>query len=141
MAEACLSDLIRHYELTDESKVISYAHLEEISRCCCEEWKSLPPYLGLGAIVASDIDKKQVEEHQKRHKLLLKWRKMKGSDATYEKLINALLMTKQVEDAEKVCEILKQSQATETQAFETAHGSSSSSFSSPDGAGIQPQPV
>ncbi len=44
-------------------------------------------------------------EKEKRHTFLIKWREVKGSEATYRNLIQALTI-ESVEDAEEVCELL-----------------------------------
>lgn len=101
--------LIQDYGLTDEhcNQKVSDDHLQQISRSCCRQWKSLPPYLEVETIVADDIDKTQKGEREKRHDFLKEWRGT--SDGTYKQLIIALLKIKSREDAEKVCKILKQS--------------------------------
>lgn len=88
---------------------VSDKDLERISRSCCKHWKFLPAYLELEAILALDIDRKGVDEREKRHEFLLKWREIKGSAATYKQLISALLEIKSVEDAERVCVLVKES--------------------------------
>ena len=105
------SDLIKRYELSHRStkKQVSDAHLELISRSYCEEWKSLPPHLKLETIVANDIDRSAKDERQKRHDFLFEWKDIKGSAANYKQLITALLQIKRRQDAEKVCELLKES--------------------------------
>ena len=77
-------------------------HLEIISRSCCKKWKSLPAHLELEDIVAEDIDKTQKGEREKRHDFLREWKSMKGSKATYKKLIAALLKIKCKDEAEKL---------------------------------------
>ena len=105
------SDLIKQYELSHRctKKKVSDAHLELISRSYCEEWKSLPPYLKLETVVANDIDRSAKTEREKRHDFLFEWKEIKGSAATYKQLITALLHIKRRQDAEKVCELLKES--------------------------------
>ena len=85
-----------------EGDQVSDEHLETISRSCCEKWKSLPAHLELETIVASDIDKKQKDEDEKRHDFFKKWKLTKGSAATYGKLISALEKINCMDDAEKV---------------------------------------
>ena len=92
----------------DVSKKITDEHIEFISRSLCRQWKSLPAHLGLAIIVVDDIDKSNVmDEREKREKFLRTWKKEKGSEATYKKLIDGLLTIKCKEDAEFVCELLK----------------------------------
>jgi hypothetical protein len=74
------------------------------------EWKSLPPHLKLETIVAEDVDKKPVTEKEKRYDFLLKWKEIKGAQATYKQLLGALLKIRCTQDSEKVCEMLKESQ-------------------------------
>ena len=102
------------YGLTEGqcNQQVSEAHLEELSRSGCKQWKSLPPYLKLETIVAEDIDKSQKEERDKRYDFLLTWKDIEGSNATYRQLITALLKIKCRQDAEKLCEMLKKSIAT-----------------------------
>ena len=56
-----------------------------------------------------DIEKSKADEREKRHNFLRQWKRMKGSVATYKNLVSALLEINSIEDAEKVCIILKQS--------------------------------
>ena len=91
----------------DINTPVSDCHLERISRCCCKDWKMLPAYLKLDATVAEDIDRKPVDEREKRHDFLRKWRKKKGSAATYKQLHTALLEIDCGEEAEKVYTILE----------------------------------
>jgi hypothetical protein len=108
-------ELMGRYGLSDKDceKKISSPHLEHISRSCCMEWKSLPPHLKLETIVAEDIDKKSATEKAKRYDFLLKWKEMKGAQATYKQLLAALLEIKCTQDSEKVCEMLKQPRPAE----------------------------
>ena len=105
-------ELTSHYRLPEGlyDQSISDIHLEELSRSGCKQWKSLPSHLELETIVAEDIDKSQKNEGEKRHEFLLKWKDMKASTATYRQLITALLKVKCRRDAERVCEMLNQSQ-------------------------------
>lgn len=104
-------DLLKQYELSHRStkKPVSDVHLELISRSYCEQWKSLPPYLKLESTMAKDIDRSPKNEREKRHDFLFEWKETKGSAATYKQLITALLQIKRRQDAEKVCELLKES--------------------------------
>ena len=82
-------------------------HLQEISSTLCEDWRSLPAHLEVEGIVVKDIDRKPIEECEKRHCFLSKWQGEKGSDATYKKLIASLLAIKCRGDAEKVCKLVQ----------------------------------
>ena len=93
----------------DLSKAVSDKDLERISRSCCKDWKSLPTHLELETFLVEDIEKSWADEREKRHNFLRQWKRIKGSRATYRQLVSALLEIGSVEDAEKVCAILKES--------------------------------
>lgn len=101
--------LLKAYCLTEENcnKEVSDRHLEEISRLHSREWKSLPSYLDIESIVADDMDHGVGNQHEKRLNFFLQWKQMKGSDATYFRLISALLKIKCRKDAESVCKLLQ----------------------------------
>ena len=85
------------------NKQVSDAHLEDISRSCCSGWRSLPSRLEMRKIVVEDIDRLQgLSEEEKRLYFFKQWKSEKGSEATYKKLIDALVKIKCREDAEKV---------------------------------------
>ena len=116
MGGPTLPELMNRYGLSeaDTSQQASDSNLGLITLSCCEKWKSLPPYLVVENIVATDIDKSQKDPQEKRHDFFCEWKKIKGSSATYKVLITALLKIKCVEDAEKVCKILKNSIGLQT---------------------------
>ena len=99
-----LSEEMYHYKISDE-------HLGDISLSYCSRWRDLPSRLGMKKIVVDDLDKNHtlVDEDMKRSSFFSKWKEAKGSRATYKALISALLQIKCVEDAEGVCELLKNS--------------------------------
>ena len=107
--------LIDRYHLTEEDvdKQITDKHIEVISRSTCRKWRSLYAHLDLTSIVVLDIDHDhhmQLDEDQKRSLFFTNWKEKKGSEATYKWLISALLTIECREDAESVCELLKQQQ-------------------------------
>ena len=103
-----MSSLLEQYQLKEEdvSKQVTDLHINEISRSHCKKWKSLPTYLEMEAIVASDIEKKPIEEEEKRNNFFSKWKEEKGSEATYKALIGALWKMRCREDAESICKLL-----------------------------------
>ena len=112
MAEISLASLVKQYNLGEDVKgKITDVHLEVISRSYCGKWKRLPSHLNMESVVVDDIDRLAIDEDEKRLKFLSTWKTTKGSDATYKKLISALLKIKCVYDAEGVCEILQQNVA------------------------------
>ena len=62
------------------------------------------------SIHVEDIDCQEMDEHQKREKFFSTWKENKGSEATYTKLIRALLTIESKEDAEFVCKLLQKQQ-------------------------------
>ena len=83
-----MSSLLEQYQLKEEdvNKQVTDLHINEISRSHCKKWKSLPAYLEMEGIVAGDIDKKPIEEDEKRCEFFSKWKEEKGSEATYKVL-------------------------------------------------------
>ena len=115
------------FELTDEdyNKQVSDKHLEELSRTHCRKWRQLPSHLDMDDIVEHDLDQNPSDERKKRHDFFKEWKETQGSNATYKKLINALLTTGSRNDAEYLCQLLKgsaskPSQTTLTQAPKAA---------------------
>lgn len=100
---------MEHYQLSEEScnRKVSNTHLEKISESFCRKWRSLPSFLEMETIVVNDIDHSSNDEGGKRLAFFLKWKHMKGSTATYRKLLSALLEINCKEDAEGVCEMLQ----------------------------------
>lgn len=101
--------LMERYQLKDEdcNKQVSDKHLEELSRTHCLKWSRLPAYLGMDTTMVEDIERKRVDEDEKRHIFFKKWKEKNGSAATYKTLIAALMNVDCREDAEYVCELLQ----------------------------------
>ena len=108
LPNSSVDDLLKCYSLTREkcNRVVSDAHIDEISRYYSREWKSLPPHLDIKNIVAEDC---VGDPREKRRTFFFQWKQIKGSDATYLQLISALLKIKCKQDAEGVCELLQAS--------------------------------
>ena len=104
-----IESLIARYQLAEENvnRIITDIHIEVISRCCCSKWKSLPAHLGLATIIAEDINRKEVNEEDKRRTFLTTWKEKKGFEATYKTAISALLEIECRSEAESVCQLLK----------------------------------
>lgn len=100
--------MMRQYGLSDEdcSREISDAHVDEISRHYCEKWRSLYPHLHLNKIIVTDMERGHSTEEARRSGFILKWKAMKGSEATYRMLVCALLKIQERQDAEGVCKLL-----------------------------------
>ena len=103
--------LMRSCGLTEREwkKKIRNIHLQRISQNYCHQWENLIPHLGMKAITEHDIERSSGSPGKKRRRFLFKWEEEKGSEATYEKLISALLEIKCKEDAEGVCRLLQNS--------------------------------
>ena len=104
-----LSTLLLLYKLSAGvcREQVSDVHLEQISRSHCKDWRKLPPHLELEAIIVSDIGRMQVGEGEKRQEFFSSWKIRKGSGATYECLIRALLKIECRQDAESICKLLQ----------------------------------
>ena len=96
------------YELTpsDCNRVVSDCHLQEVS---CKDWRLLPCHLEVDTAVMRDADRSPGGEGGKRYEFFLQWKQMKGSEATYVKLIGALEKISCKLDAENLCTLLKSS--------------------------------
>lgn len=105
---AATETLVERYQLQEEdlNSQITDKHLDKISHSHCSQWRRLPPYLGMESIVRDDVNRLSAsEEEEKRCAFFLKWKDMKGSEATYQRLISALLEMECTNDAEKVCKL------------------------------------
>lgn len=65
-------------------------------------WRNVD--LGLEKGVLEAIDHEPLDEEGKRRKLLERWKEMLGHEATYERLIGCLLVSKRTDLADVVCE-------------------------------------
>ena len=107
MAEFCgAQSFLQNYKVHDCETQITDSHVERIAHSYCKRWKLLPPYLKMETIVAEDIDRKQVDECEKRYDFIKIWKQEKGSEATYLSLISALLEIDCKDDAGNVCQLL-----------------------------------
>ena len=106
-----VSSLLSKYQLKEEhiSKQVSDKLLDKISRTCCQKWRSLHPWLDMKGIVGQDIDELSTDGEGKRKAFLEKWKSVKGSEATYKKLVCALLEIECKDDAESVLKLIKES--------------------------------
>ena len=113
-----INTLCAHFELADQNldKVISDVHLDKIAQTRCTYWQSLPSRLGLPDIVAKDIDRDFPTESDKRREFFRQWKQRKGSEATYRRLVKALLGINQRQDAEYVCKLLPKAGTSSSEA-------------------------
>ena len=133
------TSLLKLFDLeeSDFCAQVSDLHLDEFARSCCTEWKSLPIYLDVERIVASDVDHSPGGEREKRLSFFNQWKQRKGCDATYKTLVCALLKINLRQDAEHLCNLLlKKTTALDSATTATAAASSESgTVSSTDYAG------
>ena len=136
-----VTSLVENYGLLPEKcdQQISDVHLEEISRCGCKDWKSLSPHMEMESILVDDICRhSQMSEREKRHDFFLQWRDLKGSEATYRKLISALLKIKSRNDAEMVCKLLQEASKCKPTSQPQSSTKQFRNGSSLDSTGMQP---
>ena len=100
---------MEHYALSEEdcNQMISDLSLEDIARSSCRKWRDLPSRLVLPGILVEDIDRSGTGEGEKRLNFFREWKQMRGFDATYKRLIGALLDIRCREDAEFVCRLVR----------------------------------
>ena len=99
---------LRSYKLGEEeyNTKVTDKHLVTISSSYCKKWRSLYPYLDMTRTDVTNANQDGNDEESKRQRFLEGWKEKKGCDATYIKLINALLCAECRNDAENVCELL-----------------------------------
>ena len=104
-----LVELFHNYQLSAEAleQQITEEVLDKIASTCCEDYRRLPPYLGVECIAIRDIERDGKSEPERRQTFLRKWKQVKGSGATYKAIIAALLKIRCREDAEKICVLVK----------------------------------
>ncbi len=107
---------MKQFGLSEEhyNQKVSDPHVDTISRSHCKSWRPLYSHLELEEIVVSDTNKNHSLEVDKRNAFFSVWRAMKGSEATYRKLVYALLKTSARQDAEGVCKLLAESLGLES---------------------------
>ena len=100
--------LLEQYNLGKEecSKKVTDKHLVTISSSYCKKWRFIYPYLDMTSTDVTNAEKGGNDEESKGQRFLERWKEKKGCDATYIKLINALLEVECRNDAESVCELL-----------------------------------
>ena len=100
--------LMEEFGLSEQhyNQVVSDVHVNAISSSYCEKWRLLHSHLQLEKIVVSDSDRNHIHEVDKRTTFFSEWKERKGSEATYRRLVSALLKTDRRQDAEGVCRIL-----------------------------------
>ena len=106
-----------HYNLSEDdlNQEISDSHLDQIALKHCACWKLLSPHLDLGNMTINDITRSLTlaTETDKRVEFFRQWKKVKGFEATYKKLVAALLKIDQKHEAGIVCKLLKQSRQSD----------------------------
>ena len=107
MSEQQMKDFIKQHQLTPDvlNKPVSDEHILEIRKSF--PWRDVGEYLlGRGARF-NDIDRDGHNESEKRRLTLDKWQEGLGDDATYAKLIEAMVKAGKIKDASKVCCLIK----------------------------------
>lgn len=103
-----MEDLFERYSyLTPKllERECSIGHLHQIA-LSLRSWELLGQHLGLTSADIEDIKASNNSEETKRHNMLLKWQNSLSFKATYQKLLDALLNTKNADLATEVCELL-----------------------------------
>ena len=102
-----LEDLVRKVRISLDvlEQKCSDEHLKSISLYL--DWRSVAPHLGLSERDIEDIEIENRRESERRLKVLQKWKRMFGYTATFRKLVEAILVVRNTEDAEYVCRLLK----------------------------------
>ena len=103
MAEQQKRDLHQRFQLTPNvlNKPVSDEHILEIQRTI--PWRDVGEYLLGRGPEFTDINRDCYNEADKRRLMLNKWKEAKGDDATYDKLIEALVKAGKTNEASRVC--------------------------------------
>ena len=88
----------------DGDRQVSDQHLGDIAASFFRLWRALPPRLG---VMRRNNATARTDEVSEKRAFFYKWRKEKGSEATYTRLITALLDVGSTEEAERVCKMLR----------------------------------
>ena len=107
-AEEMLSykSVVGHYHLSD-SQLREKCNEKVLEALAPKlgEWRDIRPHLGVDRNVGTAIEHDQPTEEAKRRQLLYRWKQINGHQATYEKLIRALMQASRTDLAGTVCEI------------------------------------
>ena len=104
--EVVYDELLDCFKLKDEelSTAITDLHLQKISTdIISEDWGMLNPHLDMADIAVSDARTAYQNATDQRLEYLKKWKREKGSDATYKKMIVACLNISNKSYAEAIC--------------------------------------
>ena len=98
-------ELLQDFKLRDEdlNATITELDLSEIStNISSDDWKRMNPYLDMKQIAVSDIEAAFKDPVEKRREYFMRWRKEKGSGASYKKIVLACLKSSNRSGAEDV---------------------------------------
>ena len=101
--------LITRYHLTQDAlnRKVSDAHILAIQQTI--SWREVGKHL-LKKVDMDDIKRDGFDGAERRDMMLAKWQERSGSDATYDKLINAMISARKIEEAEGVCQLISPGQ-------------------------------
>ena len=99
--------LVTRYHLTPDvlNREVSREHIIVIEQTI--SWRPVGKFL-LEKVTLDDIQRDGSDEESRRDMMLDKWQARFGSDATYDKLIDAMISAKKIAEAEGVCELIGQ---------------------------------
>jgi len=102
-----LQDLIERYHLTPRQldKEVSEEHLREVS-WIIDDHQIVGPELRLSAAEMTAVNADARTHQLKKMEMLRTWKQKFAWNATYKRLIEALLQCRRGGDAQKVCELL-----------------------------------
>lgn len=106
MAAVTLEELVEEVGILEESldQEIPDDHLRKIAQYL--DWRAAAPHLGLAEPEIEALLQADQSEREKRMNTLLNWRGRLGSQATYRRLVEALLSAVRADHAEEVCWLL-----------------------------------
>ncbi len=101
---------MEEFGLSEEQfdQVVSESHFEAITLCYSEKWRYLYTDLNMDLISVSNANRRHHHELDKRKAFFSEWKKKRGEEASYRKLVSALLNIDRRQDAEGVCRLLQE---------------------------------
>ena len=110
MASIRIEDLVAKAGVVDIDQECSNEDTLPLSDLC-DPWELVGRFLKLSQVQIRDIDRDVKTTDLKRLTVLQKWRESYAFKATFRALVSALISSKRVDAAQKVCQYLADKQA------------------------------
>ena len=107
MAGVTFEELIDYVGISADklNNPCSDEHITSIS-LFLTNWQTVAPHLGLTETDEEDVEEEGKKTHDKRYKMLRRWKNKNLFKATYQVLVDVFLKLHRADLAEKVCRLL-----------------------------------